>query len=165
MIHNLCSCFSSSCQFPLEVEGGIAMAKPRRRRLWCQRCYNHRPGNPRLCHCCKRWVGKGCEPERCLALPEEMFCRDCNVPLFEAMKVLARSLHPALMLVKVSSITSHNVLINNNIFTDGCGGRRGPRPAATADTSTREEEPSPAHTLVFSEPAGGCCHIPAPARR
>ena len=142
----------------------MAMAKPKRRTIWCQRCHKHRTRYPRLCNYCKRWVGPGCEPERCLArdgwLPEEMICRDCNVPLLEAMKVLTRSLHPALMLVKVSSITSHIVVINNNISTDGCSGRRGPRPAATADTSTREEEPSPAHTLVFSEPAGAATSQP-----
>ena len=45
---------------------------------------------------------------------------------------------------------------HNDIFTDGCGGRRDPRPAATADTSTREEElPSSQNQQVLPHPSLG----------
>ena len=81
MRQNMCSCFCSSIQWPLEEKCAIAMAKPKRRTIWCQRCHKHRTRYPKLCNYCHRWVAPRCEPERCLELNGptniEMMCRDC----------------------------------------------------------------------------------------
>ena len=74
----------------------------------CEVCHSHRSAYRRRCCVCSRMVNPGCIPERCLAQdgtwdvsssPRRNLCKHCFISMRQAVRPLAATLHPALVVI------------------------------------------------------------------